>query len=131
MQPERSVGVMDSAERRIFDSNHECPCRLALARQDGRRRGRKSAQFEGVLIDRIPSQAAHQSVTPIILSVRPDRNEMIPLIQILADDRFKRAHDFLGQLLARSLAAQCGALVGNGRQNMRRVPVARSRQINR
>ena len=105
MQPERSVGVMDSAERRIFDSNHECLCRLTLARQDGRRRGRKSAQFEGVLIDRIPSQAAHQSVTSIILSVRPDRNEMIPLIQILADDRFKRTHDFLGQLLARSLAA--------------------------
>jgi len=37
-----------------FYGNHECPCRFVLARQD-RRRGRKSAQFEGYLTDITPS----------------------------------------------------------------------------
>ena len=32
--------------------------------------------------------------------LRPDRNEVIPLVQMLADGSFKSTHDFLGQFVA-------------------------------
>src|ERR1043165_7866485 len=48
----------------------------------------------------------------------PDGNEMIPLVEMLADGRFKSAHDFLGQFVARFARTQSGAVVRNSRQHL-------------
>src|SRR5947208_15149169 len=34
-------------------------------------------------------------------ALRPDRNEVIPLVEMLSDGSFKSTHDFLGQFVAR------------------------------
>jgi len=36
-----------------------------------------------------------------VRALRPDRNEVIPLVEMLSDGTFKSTHDFLGQLVAR------------------------------
>ena len=65
------------------------------------------------------------------LGLRPDGNEVIPLIEMLTDGRFKRTHDFLGELPAGATVAKRGAIVGNHRQNVSGITPVGARQIDR
>src|SRR5437867_3724877 len=64
-------------------------------------------------------------------ALRPDGNEMIPLVEMLANGRFKSTHDFLGQLVPRLTRAQRRAVVRYLREDVGGVAPVRARQIHR
>ena len=45
----------------------------------------------------------------------PDRDEVVPLVEVLADGGFEGADDLLSELGARLAIAERGAIVGDGR----------------
>src|SRR5438445_13301156 len=59
---------------------------------------------------------------------RPDRNEVIPLVEMLSDGSFKSTHDFLGQFVARLARAQSRAVIGYLREDVGGVALVRARQ---
>src|SRR5206468_7772388 len=62
-------------------------------------------------------------------ALRPDRNEVIPLVEMLSDGSFKSTHDFLGQFVARLARAQSRAVIGYLREDVGGVALVRARQI--
>src|SRR5579862_2612022 len=64
-----------------------------------------------------------------VLEVLPERNELVPLFDILLYDGFEGRHDFLRELLADRGVAQGGAVVGNLLKNVSFVSVSAARQI--
>src|SRR5262245_27003469 len=75
--------------------------------------------------------AAGVSLFLVALGPRPNRNEMIPLFEMLPNDGFKRTHDLLCQLLASIALAQGGAVVGNGGQDLGCVTFVQPCEVNR
>src|SRR6266550_9377244 len=62
-------------------------------------------------------------------ALRPDRNEVIPLVEMLSDGSFKSTHDILGQFVARLARAQSRAVIGYLREDVGGVTLVRARQI--
>ena len=57
----------------------------------------------------------------------PDRDELVPLFNMLLNDGLEDRHDFLSEFLPRSQVAQAGAFVGNFRKNVGLVGVSTAR----
>src|SRR5260221_7349956 len=64
-------------------------------------------------------------------SLRPNRNEMVPLIHIQTKGGVERAHDLVGQLNAGFARSQRTTVVSDFRQDMATVAVRGAGQIHR
>src|SRR5258706_11636623 len=61
----------------------------------------------------------------------PDGNKVKPLIQVLTDDWLEDPHDLLRELPAGFPIFEGAAFIGYRRQDVRRISVTHSRQVNR
>ena len=61
--------------------------------------------------------------------LRPDGDEVIPLVEVLADGGFEGADDFLGELAASGAVAKPGAIIRDRRHDMDGIAVRSARNI--
>src|SRR2546421_11713537 len=91
-----------------------------------KRRNKPGAGRPALLRDR---RAGTRAGRLSVLLSGPYRNEVIPLVEMLTDGRFKSTHDFLREFVARFARPQGRAVAGNFRQNVRGITPVRARQI--